>query len=168
MITALPFDSAFDTVFGLPVHALVVHAVVVLVPLTAMGAIAIALVPRWSRRFGVLVVLGAFVSVGAAVVAERSGKQFASRVGYPETHATLGEKEKWLAALLFVVVLVLWLWDRRHTDGPRTPGVKILAGFVVVVAIVAAGWTIRTGHTGSQAVYEKVIQNTKPGQFPVR
>ena len=37
--------TMFDTILGLPVHALVVHAVVVLVPLAAFGLIAIALVP---------------------------------------------------------------------------------------------------------------------------
>jgi len=166
VIIALPFDSAFDTILGLPVHPLVVHAVVVLIPLTALGAIAIALVPRWSRRFGVLVVLGALGGTGAAFVAERSGKQLASRVGYPETHGNLGEKEKWFAAALLLVVAVLWWWDRKHAEQPRTTAVKILAAVVIVVALAATGWTIRTGHTGSQVVYEQIIKSTTPGQFP--
>lgn len=38
------------TVFGLPAHPLVVHAVVVLLPLAAVAAIAAALVPRWRQR----------------------------------------------------------------------------------------------------------------------
>ena len=37
----------FDLINGLPVHPLVVHAVVVLVPLAALGTIAIALRPAW-------------------------------------------------------------------------------------------------------------------------
>jgi hypothetical protein len=32
----------FDTIGGLPIHALVVHAVIVLLPLASLGAIAIA------------------------------------------------------------------------------------------------------------------------------
>ncbi len=36
----------FDTVFGLPTHPLIVHAVVVFVPLTALAAIALTVVPR--------------------------------------------------------------------------------------------------------------------------
>ena len=35
----------FDLINGLPVHTLVVHAVVVLVPLTALGTIALAVRP---------------------------------------------------------------------------------------------------------------------------
>ena len=167
MIGALPFDSVFDTILGLPVHPLVVHAVVVIVPLTALGAVAIALVPRWSRRFGVLVVLGALAGTGAAFVAERSGKQLAARVGYPETHGNLGEKEKWFAAALLLVVAVLWWWDRNRAGQRRTTAVKVLAGVVIGVALAGAGWTIRTGHTGSQLVYEQIIESTTPGQFPV-
>ena len=36
----------FDTILGLPVHALVVHVVVVLVPLAAVGLIAVAVRPQ--------------------------------------------------------------------------------------------------------------------------
>ena len=37
----------FDTVLGLPVHALVVHGVVVLLPLMAIITAVVACVPRW-------------------------------------------------------------------------------------------------------------------------
>ncbi len=36
-------SGLFDTVFGLPLHPLAVHAAVVLVPLAALGALAMAL-----------------------------------------------------------------------------------------------------------------------------
>jgi hypothetical protein len=42
----------FDTVAGLPVHPLVVHAAVVLLPLSAIGLVTIILVPRWRASFG--------------------------------------------------------------------------------------------------------------------
>ena len=45
-----------ETIGGIPLHPLVVHAVVVLIPLAALGVIAIALVPKWRSRFGILVV----------------------------------------------------------------------------------------------------------------
>jgi hypothetical protein len=56
----------FDTFFGLPVHALVMHVVVVLVPLAAAGVLAIAVVPSWRTRFGVLVL--AIATAGLAAV----------------------------------------------------------------------------------------------------
>jgi len=57
-------DSVFDTIAGLPIHPLVVHAVVMLLPLSAIGLIACVLRPAWRQRFGILVVLGA---LGGAV-----------------------------------------------------------------------------------------------------
>lgn len=41
---------------GLPVHPLVVHAVVVLLPAAVLGTIAVAVRPAWRRRYGTLVV----------------------------------------------------------------------------------------------------------------
>ena len=58
-------DSLLDTVAGLPVHPLVVHAAVVLLPLAALGAILMAVWRSFSRRFGVIVVITA--GVGGAL-----------------------------------------------------------------------------------------------------
>ena len=51
---------------GLPLHPLVVHAAVTLIPLSAVGAVALAVVPRWRwlTRWP-----AAVVAVAAAVVA---------------------------------------------------------------------------------------------------
>ena len=46
----------FDTINGMPLHPLVVHGVVVLLPLAALGTIAIAVRPVWRRTYGHLVV----------------------------------------------------------------------------------------------------------------
>lgn len=150
----------FDTINGLPVHVLVVHFVVVLIPLTSLGAILVACVPRWSRRFGVLVWIGALASLGAAVVAQESGEQFAQRVGTPAEHMQLGQQVKWYALGLFVVTFVLWLLDRKST---KRSTLAILFAVLCVIAAVLATWsTYRTGESGSQAVWQFVIQNTKP------
>ncbi len=153
-------DLPFDTINGLPTHVLVVHVVVVLLPLAALGALAIAAVPRWSARFGVLVWVGALVATGASFVAEESGEKLAARVGLPVEHAEIGEQVKFFAFALFVVTLVLWFYDRSHDR--RALSVKILAGVVAVVALAAIWWAVRAGDTGAAAVWETVIQNTNP------
>jgi hypothetical protein len=84
--------SLFDTIGGLPVHSLVVHAVVVLVPLVALGAILMAFWPSFSRRFGTLIVVVAAGAAAATVVAKESGEQLAGRVGSPEPHVDLGSR----------------------------------------------------------------------------
>ena len=75
----------FDTIFGLPVHALVVHAVVILVPLGAVGGVLVALVPALTRRYASLVALVTLAAVPAVFVAQESGPELEDRV-----KATLG------------------------------------------------------------------------------
>lgn len=163
LVVLLAGANPFDTINGLPVHALVVHAVVVLVPLSALGAIGMALVPKWSVRFGVLVWPLALIATGFAFVADKSGKQLALRVGKPMPHAELGEQMKYFAAALAVVTFVLWFVDRRAT-GRRSVLTKILAVIVIAVALVSCVWIYRVGDSGAKAVWTTIIQNTTPKQ----
>lgn len=167
----------FDLIAGLPVHALVVHAVVVLLPLTVLGAVAMAVVPRWSRRFGILVVLGALLSLVAAYVAVQSGEVLATRVGTPEPHFEIARRLPWFALGLLVVVTALWWVDRgagradglgnRGTVPRRSTAARWLAAGTVVVALVTLAWTVRTGDSGARAVWQPVVEHTTPGSQPL-
>ncbi len=158
-------DSAtggpFDLVNGLPVHPLVVHAAVVLVPLTALGLLVMALWPRFSRSLGWLVALGGLVAAGSAAVAKVSGEALAERVGEPGfDHADLGEVMPILAAGLLVMVVILWLVDRSAPAEGRAPrralriAVAVLAGLVAVANLV---WIYRVGDSGAKSVWSARI-----------
>jgi len=67
----------FDTIAGLPVHALMVHVPIVLIPLSALGAILIAARPKALRLFGVATVIAAVVGALASFVAKYSGQKLA-------------------------------------------------------------------------------------------
>ncbi|MPV39164.1 DUF2231 domain-containing protein, partial [Georgenia subflava] len=104
----------FDLIDGLPLHPLVVHAVVVLLPLAAAGAVAIAVIPPWRRRFGVLVALVATAGTAMVPVATRSGEAFMLRQGAPAgNHQQLGGQMIWYALALTVLVWLLVLADLR-------------------------------------------------------
>ena len=60
--------------FGLPTHILVVHAVVVLVPLAALGVVVIAVWPRARRRFGWLVLGVTAVAAVSIPIATSAGE----------------------------------------------------------------------------------------------
>lgn len=155
--------SLLDTVAGLPVHSLVVHAVVVLVPLVALGAILMAVWPSFSRRFGTLIVIVGGGAAAASLVAKESGEQLALRVGTPLPHADLGKLMPLFAGALFVVLLVFWLFDRGiPMNRPRPGWLVALAVVLVIVALAAMAWTFRVGHSGSEAVWKPIIANTTP------
>jgi hypothetical protein len=99
-----------EFVTGLPVHALVVHFVVVLLPLAVLGAVVVALWPAARKRYGWLVVAVAAVGTALVQVAVDSGDNLKARVGTTpeiEEHERLGDQMLWWALPLFVTVLAL-------------------------------------------------------------
>ena len=157
-------NSYLDTIAGLPTHALVVHAAVVLVPLAAIGGILMAFLPWFSRRFGPLVVILAGISALACIVAKQSGEVFAVRVGLPQEHADYGAVMPLVAGILFAALAGLWLVDRGiPLNRSRTAWATVLAVVSVVVAVFALYWTLRTGHTGATAVWSSIVEATTPG-----
>ncbi len=145
----------FDTVLGLPVHALVVHGVVVLLPLMAMITAAVACVPRWRAHAAWPVVLVDAGMVAMTVVARQSGLALQNRLGgqVAQEHAALGKNLIWFAMALFLASLVVAMVrrSRRATLG---------AVFAVVAGVFAIWWTVRVGHTGSDAVWKGIVAST--------
>jgi hypothetical protein len=120
-LVALP-----ETVRGLPLHALVVHAVVVLVPLAALGGIVCAVWPAVRRHFGALTVLGAVVATALVPVATGSGKDFEHRLGAEElvrNHQHWAERMLPAMGVLLVSLIALVLLDvlRRSAVTGRAP-----------------------------------------------
>jgi hypothetical protein len=166
----------FDTVLGLPVHALVVHAVVVFLPLACLGAIAVSCVPRWNRTFGFLVVGSAAIAAVTSYVAVESGEVLSSRIGLPADHYQVARWLPWFALALLVTTMALWFLDRRRTaataEGTRTVMArgtlgKVVAILNIIAALLAMLWVVRTGHSGAEAVWGQIIQHTTPGSRPV-
>ena len=147
------------TVFGLPLHVLLVHAVVVLVPLAAVGGLAISFL-RWARlRYGELVVVGAFGAAVSTFIAQETGEQFAATFEQVSPkmaeHFALGDKLLIWAVLLFVGIAAVVIAQRLiNRDNPRGR-VMLLVGAAVtaVSAVVAVVQTVRIGHSGAVAVW---------------
>lgn len=155
----------FDLINGLPVHPLVVHAVVVLLPLAIVGTLAIAARPRWRTRYGTLVVAIAAVGTGLIPVATSSGEALERRVGDPGRHAHLGDQLIWFALPLLVLVSALVLAHHQNRRSrsredlgsvvePRsTSTVRVIAALAVVAALVAGVQVYRVGDSGARAAW---------------
>ncbi|MER5263575.1 DUF2231 domain-containing protein [Actinosynnema sp. NPDC002837] len=163
------------TIFGLPAHPLLVHAVVVLLPLAALGAAALAVVPRWRQRFAWPLLGVTLVAVGSVPLAQWAGEQLIAKMqaaGFQDPaaqrHADLGN-DLLPFALGFGVVVVALLVAGRLADRERAAAVEDSAvpktwrriSTVVAVLVIAAGaativQTVRIGHSGTNAVYDYV------------
>ena len=157
----------FDLINGIPVHPLVVHAIVVLLPLALLGTIAIAVKPAWRRPYGPLVVAAVAVSAVLAPVATSSGEELEQRVGDPGEHAELGDQLIWfILPLLALTVALVWV-DRRATrtaaltDGADRPATTstpsklptVLAALAVVAALACTVQVFRVGDSGAKAAW---------------
>lgn len=104
-------NSVFDTIRGLPVHVLVLHITIVLVPLMSVVTAVVAWMPRRRVRTALVVVLADVVTLGVVLVTRQSGLALKRRL--PPTpaiqhHAQLGLALVWyVVALLAAAVLVL-------------------------------------------------------------
>jgi uncharacterized membrane protein len=148
----------FDLVNGIPVHPLVVHAVVVLLPLAVVGTLAIAVRPGWRRRYGHLVVACAALATALIPVATSSGEALEERVGRPGNHAQLGDQLIWFAVPLLVLALALVVLDRRATgaqaSAPKRGGALTVVAVLAVVAALACGVQVyRVGDSGARAAW---------------
>ena len=147
--------NLFDTVLGLPIHALVVHGVVVLLPLMAIVTAVVACVPRWRARAAWPVVVIDAGMVAMTFVARQSGEALQSRLGgqVAQQHAALGKNLFWFAFAMFLASLVVAMVHRsqRATLGAV---LAVVAGVLVVV------WTVRVGHTGADALWKGIVAST--------
>ena len=147
-----------DTVGGIPIHPLVVHAVVVLVPLAALGVGALSLVPKWRSRYGVLVVCAAVLAALLAPVAKVSGEHLKAVLGETDLinrHAQLGSTILWGVVPLAAVAVVLWWVGHRSERGQSVPRwASVLVGTAgVVVALGVMVQIVLIGHSGAKAVW---------------
>jgi uncharacterized membrane protein len=147
-----------DTVGGIPLHPLVVHAVVVLIPLGALGVGALSVVPKWRSRYGILVMCAAVAAALLAPVAKESGENLRAALGESDLinrHAQLGGTLLWGAVPLALVSVILWWLGRRSERGQDVPRwASVLVGVVgVAVAVIVLVQIVLIGHSGARAVW---------------
>jgi hypothetical protein len=116
---ALPFVP--ESVGGLPFHPLIVHAVVVLLPLTIVGAIGISIWPAMRRHLGLLVLLFGVIGLILVPVATDSGEQFRDKIGAEQLvkqHQEYADHLLPWTAGLVVLLLLAMIVDLARRLGP--------------------------------------------------
>lgn len=164
--------NIFDSIAGLPVHPLVVHFAVVLLPLAALALVILVIVPRWADRFGWVTLAALAGGTVAAFVAKESGEALAAKIGEPAAHATYGD---WLPPLAVALLLVAASWFILHRRAAkagrgRTPATIVAGALAAVLALAVTGLTVAVGHTGAQAAWgdvEAEAAAAAPAESPV-
>jgi cytochrome b involved in lipid metabolism len=161
-------NQFFDTIGGLPLHPLTVHAASVLIPLSALALVLLVFVPKWRKAYLPLTIGALAVSVGLAFAAKQSGEALAARVGTPADHQELGDLLFPASIGLFALSLAFYFitktknpkWTLQLAGGLSTAAV---AGVVILSVLV--------GHSGAEATWgnrltanpvEELVAPTEP------
>jgi hypothetical protein len=154
-----------NSIAGLPLHPLIVHATVVVVPTAALAVLLAAVWPRFRRWAGVLPLALAVAAVVLDPLTTSSGESLEHQVGSNaliEKHSHLADGLlPWLIALVVMAgALFVWDWRRRRGLGGAGRSRSWLRVAISVIAVVAARGTtvqvVRIGHSGAEAAWSKV------------
>jgi hypothetical protein len=157
-----------STLNGLPVHALLVHFVVALAPLTGLLVILCALWPAARQRL-VWPTLVLAVSVAAMTpLVTNSGEWLENQVEKSELlekHASLGDTMIYFAlALLVAAILVVVEHVRAGRGKPLSTALTAVIGvFVVLTAAATTLQVVRIGHSGAESVWGDALTASTAG-----
>jgi hypothetical protein len=167
---ARPAAIGLTTINGLPAHILLVHAVVVLVPLSALALVG-AVKPSIARRLGIVLpalAAAALISVFAAMNAGGWLENHVHDSALVRDHTRIaGQLWPFSAAVLALSVAVWWL--QRRTSGVVAPadpeGGRMLTNVVVgvlcfVMAVASVVEVVRIGDSGSRAAWHNRFSQT--------
>lgn len=180
----------FESLFGLPAHPLLVHLPVILIPVAAVVAVAMAIRPVWFHRFGWWLVgltgvgaLGGILAAGSGEKLEHMLETLGEEESAWEHHAELGETARTVAIVFFLVVLALkayqW-WSSKKAAAPAVadpvtgvapaarPATPAALGIITsvllaVTGIASAVTIIQAGHDGAKVVWQEDMDNYNNG-----
>ncbi|WNV84829.1 DUF2231 domain-containing protein [Umezawaea sp. Da 62-37] len=171
-----------NTVNGLPTHILLVHAIIVLLPLSALLLMLSALWPVLRRRLAGPNAILSLVVLALVPVTTDAGEWLEHRVQFSaliRTHTELGDTALFVAIPVALLALVIW-WRGRESSTIRTedtqtgapatqrtflaPSSAAVGAVIAVLSILAAGAAVYdiylTGDSGAQATWQGGFSQT--------
>jgi hypothetical protein len=176
------------TVNGLPAHVLLVHAIVVLLPLSALLLVVTAIWPRMRARFAGPNALLSLIVVALVPITTSAGEWLERRVtetALLHTHTELGDGAIFAAIPVAVLALVVWWRNREAVSVDSTAGAgggttltrqrtflapasltitRVIAAVAVIAAVYAVYDVYRIGDSGAKASWNGNFTSTvNPG-----
>jgi len=139
---------------GLPLHPLLVHSAVVLVPLVAIGALVMSYLPSFSRRHGKLILILALVAQVSVFLAKISGEAFSEILKKNvEKHAELGEIAPFVTLPMVVLIYLRWRMDRAGSSTGSVAIRRLTSVALVISSLASLVMIFLVGHSGASSVW---------------
>lgn len=152
--------NVINLIGGIPAHPLIVHAAVIVLPLSVIVALLLAFWPK-SRNVWTWSALGILAAGGtaAAWIARITGEELAMLVGYPGKHAELGENTT-IAASVYLIAVLGWMIMSSRLGRKlrmREEVSALLSAITIVTGISVTISLIMTGHSGAEATWKNRV-----------
>ena len=147
-------SGPFGTLAGLPLHPLLVHSAVVLVPLAAIGALVMSYLPSFSRRHGKIILILAVIAQVSVFLAKMSGEAFAEILDKNvEKHAELGEITPLVTLPMVILIYLRWRMDRSGSTFGSVVIRRLTSVALVVASLISIIVIVLVGHSGASSVW---------------
>lgn len=142
---------------GLPLHPLLVHGAVVLVPLVAIGALVMSYLPSFSRRHGKIILGLAVVAQICVFLAKISGEAFEEILNKNvEQHAELGEIAPLVTIPMVVLIYLRWRMDRSGSTFGSVLIRRLTSVALAIASLASLVVIFLVGHSGASSVWDWV------------
>lgn len=147
-------SGPFGMLAGLPLHPLLVHSAVVLVPLVAIGALVMSYLPSFSRRHGKMILILAVIAQVSVFLAKMSGEAFSEildkNVG---KHAELGEIAPLVTLPMVALIYLRWRMDRAGSSIGNVVIRRLTSVALVISSLASLILIFLVGHSGASSVW---------------
>jgi hypothetical protein len=144
----------FGSVAGLPLHPLVIHASIVLIPLVAIGALVMSYLPSFSRRYGKLILVIALFAQVSLFLAKVTGEAFEEILDKDMgNHAELGEIAPFITLPMVALIYLRWRLDRSGATVGSVWVRRLTSLALIVASLASTAVIVLVGHSGAQSVW---------------
>lgn len=144
----------FGSVAGLPLHPLVIHASIVLIPLVAIGALVMSYLPSFSRRYGKLILFIALFAQISLFLAKVTGEAFEEILDKDMgNHAELGEIAPFITLPMLALIYLRWRLDRSGATVGSVWVRRLTSLALIVASLASIAVIVLVGHSGAESVW---------------
>jgi uncharacterized membrane protein len=144
----------FGSVAGLPLHPLVIHAAIVLIPLAAISALVMSYLPSFSRRYGKVTLVIALVAQASLFLAKTTGEAFEEILDKDVgNHAELGEIAPFVTLPMIALIYLRWRLDRSGATVGSALVRRLTSLALIVASLASIVIVVLVGHSGAESVW---------------
>lgn len=147
-------EELFGVVAGLPLHPLVIHLSVVLIPLVAIGALVMSYLPSFSRRYGKAIFSLALIAQGSLFLSKVTGQALTNILDKDMgNHAELGEIAPFITLPMVALIYLRWRLDRSGATVGSVWVRRLTSLALIVASLASIAVIVLVGHSGAESVW---------------